>query len=105
MGCGFVTNLDVESIKSAAAQAGAEVEVVVRITISSYVVFGQPLAEWKALAPAPITTASSRVPPARRGTCRSMAGFPIRPESPGATPADRVRRLPPGPVRNRHREC
>ncbi len=42
---GFVTNIDVESIKSAAAQAGAEVEVVVRVTIGSYVVFGQLLAE------------------------------------------------------------
>lgn len=48
---GFVTRIDVESIKSAAVLAGAEVEVVVRVTIGSYVVFGQVLAEVKAHAP------------------------------------------------------
>ncbi len=48
---GFVTRIDVDAIKAAAAVAGAEVEVVMRVTIGTYVVFGQLLAEVNAHTP------------------------------------------------------
>jgi uncharacterized membrane protein len=42
---GFVTRIDVEALRAAAAQASAEVEVVLRVTLGAYVVFGQRLAD------------------------------------------------------------
>ena len=45
---GFVTRIDVASIRHAASRASAEVEVVLRVAIGDYIVFGQPLADVKA---------------------------------------------------------
>lgn len=45
---GFVTRIDLEPIKAAAIAASAEVEVVLRIRVGDYVVFGQVLADVKA---------------------------------------------------------
>ena len=45
---GFVTRVDLDPIRAAVAASGAEVEVVLRIAIGDYVVFGQPLAEVRA---------------------------------------------------------
>lgn len=42
---GFVTRIDVESIQAATTLASAEVEVVLRISVGDYVVFGQVLAD------------------------------------------------------------
>ncbi len=42
---GFITGIDIDAIRSAAALATAEVEVVLHVTIGSYVVFGQVLAD------------------------------------------------------------
>ena len=47
---GFVTRIDVEPIEAATQRAGAEVEVVLRISVGDYVVFGQVLADVKAHA-------------------------------------------------------
>jgi len=42
---GFVTRIDIESIGKAAARAGAEVEVVLNVSIGTWVAFGDVLAE------------------------------------------------------------
>lgn len=47
---GFVTRIDVDGIEAAVQQAAAEVEVVLRVSIGDYVVFGQLLADVKAHA-------------------------------------------------------
>ncbi len=49
---GFVTRIDVDAIRAAAAGGTAEVEVVLRVTLGTYVVFGQRLADVHARAPA-----------------------------------------------------
>lgn len=45
---GFITRIDIERIEAATNRASAEVEVVLRIAVGEYVVFGQILAEVRA---------------------------------------------------------
>lgn len=47
---GFVTRIDVDAIETALKEAGADIEVVLRVSLGAYVVFGQVLAEVKAHA-------------------------------------------------------
>ncbi len=47
---GFVTRIDVDCIEAATKRAGAEVEVILRVSVGDFVVFGQLLAEVKAHA-------------------------------------------------------
>ncbi len=75
---GFVTAIDVEAIRRAASRAGAGVEVGLRVTIGSYVVFGQVLADVKAQSPADATAVAGVVEEAiHREEKRDIASDPL----------------------------
>ncbi len=75
---GFVTRIDVAAIEAAADLAGAEVEVVMRVTIGTYVVFGQRLAEVTAHTPADARLVADALEDAiHRATKRDIAADPL----------------------------
>jgi hypothetical protein len=75
---GFVTSVDVGAIRSAVDRAGAAAEVVLLVSVGSYVVFGQALAEVRSpLRAAAVAVAGMLEQAIERGTKRDLANDPL----------------------------
>lgn len=75
---GFVTAIDVDAVRKAAALARAEVEVVMLVAIGEYVVYGQSIAEVTAHAQADAEQVATVLEEAiHRATKRDIAADPL----------------------------
>jgi uncharacterized membrane protein len=75
---GFVTRIDVDAIEAATKRAAASVEVLLRVSVGTYVVFGQVLADVKAHTSSDAETVGKVLESAiRRQDKRDLAADPL----------------------------